>query len=282
MNCLHLIQRYEDLQDVLVDGHAEASVLTLHRETLAAYSRSASTVQPLPQSALLGPGRPHNQRIYHRSHVCGTDREETQRQPCREIKHSHVHFNALHSTFTMEIFCFHFSSSIFKRDTEDQANTSPIHEGNEKTTRVDFKMKVKCSGHSHSDGNKRHTGVLTCDAPSQLDHKAIGQVSLSVWGQLGVAALTGPHKKVGYGGQVRVKWTGQGQVRLRWVRWGHTVRRLRRERERRQIHRHQDKYVIKVQSSKRQDRDNATCGKPSCPVGNPSFICLWLNLVEML
>lgn len=52
MNCLHLILRltlrYEDLQDVLVHGHAEASVLTLHCETLPASSCSASTVQPLP------------------------------------------------------------------------------------------------------------------------------------------------------------------------------------------------------------------------------------------
>lgn len=42
------------------------------------------------------------------------------------------------------------------------------------------KIKLKRSDHSHSDGNKRHTGVLTCPAPGQLDHKAIGQVSLSV------------------------------------------------------------------------------------------------------
>ena len=89
--------RYEDLQDVLLHGHAEASVLTLHCETLSASSSScsASTVQPLPQPALLRPERPHNQRIHHSHRVCGTDREETH----GDIKYSHLHFSTVHSTY---------------------------------------------------------------------------------------------------------------------------------------------------------------------------------------
>lgn len=177
MNCLHLtlhlILRYEDLQDVLVHGHAEASVLTLHCETLSASSCSASTVQPLPQPALLRPGRPHDQRIHRCNHVCGTDRGETQRQPCRDIKYSHLRFNTFHSTY-ME---HRWNCSGTQRTK--QIILLYIQEI-KKTTRVDYKIKLRRSGHSHSDGNKRHTGVLTCPAPSQLDHKAIGQVSLSV------------------------------------------------------------------------------------------------------
>lgn len=83
--------------------------------------------------------------------------------------------------------------------------------------------KLKRSINSHNEGNKRHTEVLTCAAPSQLDHKAICQVSFSVRGHLGVAALVGPNKKVRYGGQVRVNYTGQGKGRLRWVGRGDTV-----------------------------------------------------------
>lgn len=233
MNCLHLalhlILRYEDLQDVLVHSHAEASVLTLHRETLSASSCSASTVQPLPQPVLLSPGRLHSQRIHHCKPVCGADSEETQRQPCGNIKYSHLHINIFHSTYIRRNILLSFLILHSKRDTEDQAYNSPRRKGNETITRVDYKIKLKCSGHSHSTGNKRHTGVLTCPAPSQLDHKAVGYVSLSVWGHLGVAALTGPHKKVRYGGQVRAECTGQGQVRLRWVGRGYAVGGLQRE-----------------------------------------------------
>lgn len=99
INCshirLHLILRYEDLQDVLVHDNTEASVLTLHRETLSASSCSASTVQPFSQPALLSPVRPPNQRIHHCNHVW------------RDIKYSFIqHIYAL-----MEILCFHISFS---------------------------------------------------------------------------------------------------------------------------------------------------------------------------
>lgn len=81
MNCLHLmlhlILRYEDLEHVLVHSHAETAVITLHCEALLASSCFASTIQPLPHTALLSPGRPHNQRIHHCNHVCSTDTEET-------------------------------------------------------------------------------------------------------------------------------------------------------------------------------------------------------------
>lgn len=126
---LYLILRYEDLQDVLVHGHAEASIVTLHCETLLASSCSVSTTEPLPQPALLRPGRPHNQRTHHSEHVCGTDREETQRQPRRDIKYSHLLFNTLHSTY---IACADGNILLsclilhFKRDTEDKANIKEI------------------------------------------------------------------------------------------------------------------------------------------------------------
>ncbi|TNN57858.1 hypothetical protein EYF80_031940 [Liparis tanakae] len=63
-----LTLRREDLQDAAVGAHAEASVLTLHRETFPASSScSVSGVQPPPRPTLLGPGRPRDCGV----HRCG-------------------------------------------------------------------------------------------------------------------------------------------------------------------------------------------------------------------
>lgn len=133
-----------------------------------------------------------------------------------QSRHTHTHTYSLICSIQhvlhvlMETFCSPFTFI----DTEDEV----------KWTKVGWKkINQKWSIHSHCDGNKRHTGILTCPAPSQLDHKAIGQVSLSVWCHLGVTGFICPGQKVRDGGQVRVQCVGQSQGRLRRVGWGHTV-----------------------------------------------------------
>lgn len=112
MMCLTSL-RNKNLQDASVDCHTEESVLTLHTETITSPSGSASTIQPLPQSVLLLPGRPCSQRIQHNNLICGTNTKTA-------MKRHLIHYKPLHSAWK-------YSTQSYKAHRRQQKNIHLLH-----------------------------------------------------------------------------------------------------------------------------------------------------------